>query len=224
MAKVYSKSLISLAGELGFEPRQTESEFVVLPLHHSPMIAAYRFNNLSVYCGNACDRIAKSRAKRAPFYSLWSRPWQARGDALVARDSEPAALSARGRVADGARAHERRISRNWIFVPPRWACLACGGARQLSTGARYLRNQTRRRVSDVEPVHRRRDRAGAARPGCVEARAISMSSLAASGSATPRRRCWKIRPCDRLIVVDALAEVIEWHAAGLAAARQATDR
>jgi hypothetical protein len=25
-----------LAGELGFEPRQTESESVVLPLHHSP--------------------------------------------------------------------------------------------------------------------------------------------------------------------------------------------
>jgi hypothetical protein len=26
----------NLAGELGFEPRQTESESVVLPLHHSP--------------------------------------------------------------------------------------------------------------------------------------------------------------------------------------------
>ena len=26
-----------VAGELGFEPRQTESESVVLPLHHSPM-------------------------------------------------------------------------------------------------------------------------------------------------------------------------------------------
>ena len=28
--------LPSVAGELGFEPRQTESESVVLPLHHSP--------------------------------------------------------------------------------------------------------------------------------------------------------------------------------------------
>src|SRR4051812_23550052 len=28
-----------MAGELGFEPRQTESESVVLPLHHSPRIA-----------------------------------------------------------------------------------------------------------------------------------------------------------------------------------------
>ena len=26
----------TVAGELGFEPRQTESESVVLPLHHSP--------------------------------------------------------------------------------------------------------------------------------------------------------------------------------------------
>ena len=26
-----------VAGELGFEPRQTESESVVLPLHHSPI-------------------------------------------------------------------------------------------------------------------------------------------------------------------------------------------
>jgi hypothetical protein len=30
---------LALAGELGFEPRQTESESVVLPLHHSPRIA-----------------------------------------------------------------------------------------------------------------------------------------------------------------------------------------
>jgi hypothetical protein len=38
--------LILLAGELGFEPRQTESESVVLPLHHSPSKALIllRFN------------------------------------------------------------------------------------------------------------------------------------------------------------------------------------
>ena len=34
-----TKRQIGLAGELGFEPRQTESESVVLPLHHSPRIA-----------------------------------------------------------------------------------------------------------------------------------------------------------------------------------------
>jgi len=32
-----SKYEARLAGELGFEPRQTESESVVLPLHHSPI-------------------------------------------------------------------------------------------------------------------------------------------------------------------------------------------
>jgi hypothetical protein len=31
-------AFFGLAGELGFEPRQTESESVVLPLHHSPII------------------------------------------------------------------------------------------------------------------------------------------------------------------------------------------
>src|SRR5438105_1753365 len=30
---------MEVAGELGFEPRQTESESVVLPLHHSPLKA-----------------------------------------------------------------------------------------------------------------------------------------------------------------------------------------
>ena len=34
--RVYAGFYIDLAGELGFEPRQTESESVVLPLHHSP--------------------------------------------------------------------------------------------------------------------------------------------------------------------------------------------
>ena len=38
-----------------------------------------------------------------------------------------------------------------------------------------------------------------------------MSSSAASGSATPRKPCWNIRCVRSLIVVDALAEVIEWH-------------
>src|SRR5215472_6156932 len=35
-----------LAGEPGFEPRQTESESVVLPLHHSPRDLPNEFNGL----------------------------------------------------------------------------------------------------------------------------------------------------------------------------------
>jgi transposase-like protein len=41
-----------LAGELGFEPRQTESESVVLPLHHSPILPN-KFNHLVI-----CEAIA----------------------------------------------------------------------------------------------------------------------------------------------------------------------
>ena len=61
-----------LAGELGFEPRQTELEFVVLPLHHSPMIAQrhqYAYSELS---GSRRRRDDASRrfAALAPFYPL----------------------------------------------------------------------------------------------------------------------------------------------------------
>ena len=52
-----------LAGELGFEPRQTESESVVLPLHHSPRV----LNNIRDLTGIlrvlASDQ-AKSGAER----------------------------------------------------------------------------------------------------------------------------------------------------------------
>ena len=51
--KAYIPKGFKLAGELGFEPRQTESESVVLPLHHSPpkcLIYKHyfqRFSNIS---------------------------------------------------------------------------------------------------------------------------------------------------------------------------------
>ena len=41
---------LSLAGELGFEPRQTESESVVLPLHHSPPKALILLNFFWKFC------------------------------------------------------------------------------------------------------------------------------------------------------------------------------
>src|SRR2546421_3884856 len=53
-----------LAGELGFEPRQTESEAVVLPLHHSPpkwLILQHFFRKFS--------KIAKEFSKS----SVWQR-------------------------------------------------------------------------------------------------------------------------------------------------------
>ena len=37
-------------GEPGFEPGLTGSEPAVLPLHHSPKVAFYAFNNYITYC------------------------------------------------------------------------------------------------------------------------------------------------------------------------------
>src|ERR1700738_4142663 len=53
-----------VAGELGFEPRQTESESVVLPLHHSPpkwLILQHFFREFS--------KIAKESSKSG----VWQR-------------------------------------------------------------------------------------------------------------------------------------------------------
>src|ERR1700737_4428155 len=58
-----------LAGELGFEPRQTESESVVLPLHHSPKIAQ-RHQQVRRSFGQLPAAGLASPARLAPFYSL----------------------------------------------------------------------------------------------------------------------------------------------------------
>ncbi len=48
-----------VAGELGFEPRQTESESVVLPLHHSPTELLNKSNNLLNYPAMGREAIGK---------------------------------------------------------------------------------------------------------------------------------------------------------------------
>src|ERR1700675_1569623 len=80
-----------MAGELGFEPRQTESESVVLPLHHSPRIAQ-RNQRIMRSIGQCSRPDSMNPAHLAPFYSLAAAlgnpstvPWQARGDGLGAR-------------------------------------------------------------------------------------------------------------------------------------------
>jgi hypothetical protein len=52
-------SYLCLAGELGFEPRQTESESVVLPLHHSPPKWLILHNFFDEFC-NQCQEFCKS--------------------------------------------------------------------------------------------------------------------------------------------------------------------
>jgi hypothetical protein len=67
-----------LAGELGFEPRQTESESVVLPLHHSPKIAL-RYQRLSrMTWQSCCGRThPKQRPRKCALLPAWSPAWQA---------------------------------------------------------------------------------------------------------------------------------------------------
>jgi hypothetical protein len=54
--------MISLAGELGFEPRLTESESAVLPLNYSPQLAR-SINSLR-------KRFCKSRVRFCKFGTL----------------------------------------------------------------------------------------------------------------------------------------------------------
>jgi hypothetical protein len=52
-----------VAGELGFEPRQTESESVVLPLHHSPPKWLILQNFFDEFC-NQCQGFANPALSR----------------------------------------------------------------------------------------------------------------------------------------------------------------
>jgi hypothetical protein len=67
-----------LAGELGFEPRQTESESVVLPLHHSPIIALVH-QRVRWMSGQSAATGSRQIAVCADGVVLlaWSGPWQA---------------------------------------------------------------------------------------------------------------------------------------------------
>jgi hypothetical protein len=55
-----------VAGELGFEPRQTESESVVLPLHHSPSKALISHNFFWKFC-NQSQEFCKPGDLQGPY-------------------------------------------------------------------------------------------------------------------------------------------------------------
>ena len=71
----------TVAGELGFEPRQTELEFVVLPLHHSPKFHN-NINALTACCAVARDGCGNPFRCGAVLLAP-SRAWQARGGILA---------------------------------------------------------------------------------------------------------------------------------------------
>jgi hypothetical protein len=61
----------AVAGELGFEPRQTESESVVLPLHHSPRYLN-NIRDLTGILAVVATKEATPGKAVAPFYPLGS--------------------------------------------------------------------------------------------------------------------------------------------------------
>ena len=78
-----SVAAAKLAGELGFEPRQTESESVVLPLHHSPPKSL----NLQRFFRKFRNRIRKF-CKPGELQRPYSRA-DVRGLALVVDETKP---------------------------------------------------------------------------------------------------------------------------------------
>src|SRR2546423_7830328 len=81
------RSSHGLAGELGFEPRQTESESVVLPLHHSPRIVSASSTSYQIMLHNYLRREFAGPITRGVVLLAQSRLWQARGEALHALSS-----------------------------------------------------------------------------------------------------------------------------------------
>ena len=72
-----------LAGELGFEPRQTESESVVLPLHHSPPKALIQQRFFRKFC-NQSQEFCKPGDLQRPYSRAGVR-----GLVLVVDETKP---------------------------------------------------------------------------------------------------------------------------------------
>ena len=91
----FSPVEVWLAGELGFEPRQTESESVVLPLHHSPTESPSEFNDLLNFLTSAGGAHGTNRGSGvAGFYLLaCGLARTAVGGSLQARNARRARLA-----------------------------------------------------------------------------------------------------------------------------------
>src|ERR1700744_2682152 len=122
-----------MAGELGFEPRQTESESVVLPLHHSPIIHL-RNQQVILSARRGPDGICKNLA------SGWRRSTRsvrglasAREKAWCEGSREAAATGDALGVASGI-GHMSANFEELDFRPTPIGVLSLRRRRQLSTG------------------------------------------------------------------------------------------
>jgi hypothetical protein len=98
-------SWLWVAGELGFEPRQTESESVVLPLHHSPRFLNKFRDLIGIIRVLAADEVSPAQMRRRSSRYL---PALASGCRCRSRDKAKARWRQQGR--DG------HASKRWI--PP----------------------------------------------------------------------------------------------------------
>ena len=210
-----------VAGELGFEPRQTESEFVVLPLHHSPIIAQ-RHQYVRRHSGQLLAAGFRESRELAPFYSL------------------PPALGKRAGIAllQGARQIQGHL---WRLAPQSGPGRMSRSFEELDfrptpMGVLSLRRR-RRPMSDVDVYEIKlgdeflmssqftvgRDRTGAARPGGARSRGSRR------GGRRPRARLHRARGARKpgRAIADRGRCAGRGHRmarAGLASARQAVDR
>ena len=165
----------------------------MLPLHHSPILKNYQLLKCVILpvLGDGSDVV---RAKRASFYSVSSRPWQARGDGCLLRGrGEAAAILRRRSRAVGERAAMSVYFEELDFRPTPMGVLSLRRRRQLASGLDVyeIKLGDEFLMSSLFTVAE----IALARLGlaALEPEPVSTSSSAASGSATPRKPCWKIR-------------------------------
>src|SRR6266436_2665518 len=94
-----------LAGELGFEPRQTESESVVLPLHHSPRFLnniRYLTGILRVLASDETDSVPSVRRSTRSLPALASARRWACCDGVAAMPRLPGRKSRPSQRGSGA--------------------------------------------------------------------------------------------------------------------------
>ena len=111
-----------MAGEPGFEPRQTESESVVLPLHHSPIPSS--FNGLIGNPTATRQGSPASRCSAALFLPAAGRTWQAVEALFAGRPPAPRAVN----FGRGPRLVRRMLAVARADVPSRYKSRAMSRA------------------------------------------------------------------------------------------------
>ena len=144
-----------------------------------------------------------------------SRPWQARGDGVVAGGRGKSRGHLCGGMRRGQGGADEPLFRRTGFPPDADGRAQPAAPQAADVRCRCLRDQARRRVPDVEPVHRR-PRSNWRGSGWRRSVDADLDVVVGGlGLGYTARAVLENAGVRSLIVVDALAEVIEWHEQGL---------